>query len=115
MDSRSCQSSAIGPRPQRPAPPCMNTNCDRDCRPPRPAGSGDRMRPPMQSGRPLSMGGCGSSWNNNNGIFPASTPIGMGYVPMQQWGAVYPPDTALQRGTIFPELDLPFQMGRCHP
>jgi len=47
------------------------------------------------------------------GVFPTYTPIGMGYVPMQQWGQLYPAGTGFQRGTIFPELDLPFQMGRC--
>ena len=40
-------------------------------------------------------------------------PIGMGYVPWQQWGQTYPLERALERGTIFPELDLPFMMGRC--
>lgn len=42
-------------------------------------------------------------------------PLGMGYVPWQQWQQTYPLDTALQRGTIFPVLDLPFLMGRCQP
>ncbi|MCI8578282.1 MAG: spore coat associated protein CotJA [Lachnospiraceae bacterium] len=32
---------------------------------------------------------------------------------MQQWGQVYSPEQALQQGTIFPELDFPFMMGRC--
>ncbi|MEG7531916.1 MAG: spore coat associated protein CotJA [Hungatella sp.] len=40
-------------------------------------------------------------------------PIGMGYIPWQQWQQTYTIDRALQRGTIFPTLDLPFQMGRC--
>lgn len=35
-------------------------------------------------------------------------PIGMGYVPIQEWGCTYCPDKALQQGTIFPPLDLPF-------
>ena len=42
-----------------------------------------------------------------------SFPIGMGYVPMQQWRQTYSLDNAFNRGTIFPELDLPFLMGRC--
>lgn len=41
-------------------------------------------------------------------------PIGMGYVPWQRWGQTYPLSQGFQRGTIFPELDLPFMMGRCH-
>lgn len=40
-------------------------------------------------------------------------PIGMGYVPWQQWQQTYALDRGLCRGTIFPELDLPFVMGRC--
>ena len=35
-------------------------------------------------------------------------PLGIGYVPVQEWGQTYCPDKALQRGTIFPPLDLPF-------
>ena len=32
-------------------------------------------------------------------------------VPCQTWGKTYEPVTALKRGTLFPELDLPF-MGK---
>ena len=35
-------------------------------------------------------------------------PLAMAYVPMQQWERTYDLDVALDRGTIFPELDLPF-------
>lgn len=35
-------------------------------------------------------------------------PLAMAYVPMQRWCGTYDPCRALQRGTIFPELDLPF-------
>ena len=34
--------------------------------------------------------------------------VAMAYVPMQQWERTYDLDVALDRGTIFPELDLPF-------
>lgn len=40
--------------------------------------------------------------------FPESTPIGMMYVPFQEWETPYDPDLAISRGTIFPSLDLPF-------
>lgn len=40
-------------------------------------------------------------------------PVGMAYVPWQCWGEIYPLNTGLQRGTIFPELDKPFFKGRC--
>lgn len=35
-------------------------------------------------------------------------PLAMAYVPMQQWGEQYAPVVALERGTLFPALDLPF-------
>lgn len=35
-------------------------------------------------------------------------PIGMAYVPWQQWNEVFDAETALCRGTLFPELELPF-------
>jgi hypothetical protein len=40
-------------------------------------------------------------------------PIAMAYVPMQQWSQTYPLSQGFMQGTIFPELDLPFMMGRC--
>lgn len=38
-------------------------------------------------------------------------PVGMGYVPVQFWQQPYALETAFRRGTIFPDLDLPFMMG----
>lgn len=35
-------------------------------------------------------------------------PLGMAYVPMQQWGELYNPETALCQGTAFPDLNLIF-------
>ena len=35
-------------------------------------------------------------------------PLAMAYVPMQSWGETYDGRKALDSGTIFPELDLPF-------
>lgn len=35
-------------------------------------------------------------------------PLAMAYVPFQRWGSIYDPSRALQRGTIFPDLDMPF-------
>lgn len=44
----------------------------------------------------------------------ASMPIAMAYVPWQVWQDIYDADKALCRGTIFQELDKPFQgMGGC--
>ena len=36
-------------------------------------------------------------------------PLAMAYVPIQQLDKMYPPETALERGPLFPELDLPFE------
>lgn len=40
-------------------------------------------------------------------------PLAMAYVPWQSWGEVYKPTDGFRRGTIFPELDLPFLGGDC--
>lgn len=42
----------------------------------------------------------------------ASTPmprVGYAYVPMQVMGETYDPEKGLNRGTIFPELDIPME------
>ena len=51
--------------------------------------------------------------DNSEGMsrFPDKTPLAMAYVPFQQWGEVYDDEDALSRGTLFPELDLPFKGG----
>lgn len=36
--------------------------------------------------------------------------VGYAYVPMQHFGEIYPPEQGLERGTIFPELDLPISV-----
>ena len=33
--------------------------------------------------------------------------VGYAYVPYQAFGEIYSPEEGLERGTIFPELDLP--------
>lgn len=40
-------------------------------------------------------------------------PVAMAYVPWQQWQSTYAPERGLVQGTIFPELDLQFNYGRC--
>lgn len=37
---------------------------------------------------------------------PECKRVGYAYVPVQRLGKVYPPTTALQQGTVFPELDI---------
>lgn len=41
---------------------------------------------------------------------PTSLPV-MAYVPVQQLNTVYDTDKALERGTLFPELDKPWLGG----
>ena len=41
-------------------------------------------------------------------------PLGMAYVPWQEWCSLYEADKAFHRGTIFEELDKPFRgIGGC--
>lgn len=55
--------------------------------------------------------------NGTNGMtgesprFPENMPIGMAYVPFQQWSEVYNEDEAFSNGTLFPELNFPFERG----
>ncbi len=37
-------------------------------------------------------------------------PLGMVYSPIQQWRDAYEPDVALRRGTLFRELDMPWEV-----
>lgn len=56
----------------------------------------------------------GNTVSDNTGRmsrFPQNTPLAMAYVPYQEWGEVYDEDSAFSRGTLFPELDLPFEAG----
>ena len=71
-------------------------------------------------GMPLTMGNnshCNGCQNNAEtapdvsfcNMHLGSLPIAMAYVPIQQWKTVYSLKDGLHRGTIFPELDLPFE------
>ena len=50
---------------------------------------------------------CGSTW----GI--REYPLGSVYSPCQEWRNLYSPTNALSRGTLFSELDLPFEGKNC--
>ena len=52
------------------------------------------------------MNGCGT---DNGGWGLHSHPLAMVYSPLQEFRELYTPDVALQRGTMFAELDLPFE------
>lgn len=49
-----------------------------------------------------------SSTSDDMTAFPAQVSVGMAYVPYQVWQNVYDPQVAIERGTIFEELDKPF-------
>ncbi len=40
---------------------------------------------------------------------PEGFPPAMAYVPWQELDAMFPPEVALRQGTLFPELDKPFE------
>ena len=46
---------------------------------------------------------------------PADPVPAMAYVPFQQFGRTFPPERALDAGTLFPELDKPFYGRRVTP
>ena len=45
-------------------------------------------------------------------IFPAKVSLAMMYVPYQRFERLYGEEKALERGTLFEELDLPFYGGK---
>jgi hypothetical protein len=51
--------------------------------------------------------GCGSSVGSKNGL--VGKPLGSVYAPLQDFGDLYEPQKAIERGTLFAELDLPFE------
>ncbi len=44
----------------------------------------------------------------NNNECEDMTSLAMAYVPYQKWQKLYSPDVAINRGTLFSELDKPF-------
>lgn len=96
MDRCNNQYNGSPQRPQMPPPPCMNAGYDRPF-PPSPMNTMNMTSPRVSSGRDCL----------------SDMPIGMSYVPIQNWMQTYPIEQGLHRGTIFPELDYPFTMRRC--
>ena len=104
MDCNNSQSNTCTCRPQMPVPPCMNTNCSCACN----GGQNIQPRPirPIQPAAPAFR--TSVCEDQITGM-----PIAMAYVPWQKWKQTYSLEQGISRGTIFPELDLPFVMGRC--
>ena len=51
--------------------------------------------------------------STEGGVLEQQFPVAMAYVPWQQWQTTYAPERGLVQGTIFPDLDLQFNYGRC--
>ncbi len=45
-----------------------------------------------------------------NELFDFEGRVGYAYVPVQKFKEIYPPEVGLEKGTIFPELDLPISV-----
>jgi len=58
-------------------------------------------------------GGCADAACNKETTLSAY-PVAMAYVPWQDYGNIYQLQQAIQRGTIFRELDLDFAGRRCN-
>ena len=98
--------------PKRPDGMMPRRRCDGSLRDPAPEETpnisprrlGDNVRNSMETPCPsdCAIGRCGG-WGLEN------HPLAMVYSPCQAWRDAYPPDVALNRGTLFSELDLPFE------
>ncbi len=66
-------------------------------------------RPPVRRPRPMAACPCPAPAPES---CPATEPVpgllAISSIPMQTFGETYAPEVALCRGTIFPELDLPY-------
>ena len=109
-------------RPHLPEPPAGNAENSRPC------SMQHSMQPdipyqPLSSGNVNTGSGFNTIGRNNRPSCPLdqsnereclrNMPVAMAYTPIQRWNQVYDKERGLTRGTIFPELDLPFVMGRC--
>lgn len=73
-------------------------------------GDGTSYPYPSAPYQPVDSVSCPS---NQAGVLEQQYPLAMAYVPWQQWQTTYAPERGLVQGTIFPELDLQFNYGRC--
>ena len=94
-----CTCHACGEKPSRPCPPpCPPPAPDCGCRPETPD-------------IPQDSGNHGENGGSFDSMYLGSLPLAMAYVPFQRWKTTYSLERALQAGTVFPELDLPFTGG----
>ena len=97
-----------GTAPAKPEKPPQSSNQRQDSEM-----SGGASRDASGSGMSSGEASGGTSESANVSGFDAmylgSLPIAMAYTPMQQWKTTYSLEKGLAQGTIFPELDLPFE------
>lgn len=67
----------------------------------------ENMKSEPYIGMPIVLGSTENQTIDNQTL--GSLPIAMAYTPMQQWKTTYSAEEALSIGTVFPELNLPFE------
>lgn len=67
----------------------------------------ENMKSEPYIGMPIILGSTENQTIDNQTL--GSLPIAMAYTPMQQWKTTYSAEEALSIGTVFPELNLPFE------
>lgn len=104
------------PNPNPNPAPNPNPNPNPAPNPGTPGGSGSGSGNQGGSGSGSNGGSQGGSGSGGAGaaagfdaMYLGSLPIAMAYTPMQQWKTTYSLEKGLAQGTIFPELDLPFE------
>jgi hypothetical protein len=66
-----------------------------------------RQEKPQPSVKPAPVSDCNTACSQSETRQPMA--LAMAYVPWQRWQETYPLEEGFHRGTIFPELDLPFE------
>ena len=73
----------------------------------------DRARQNREQNTQPAASACAVASDCNTACSQAETrqpmALAMAYVPWQRWQETYPLEKGFHRGTIFPELDLPFE------
>ncbi len=70
----------------------------------------DLLTPPMHYRSDMPASRCPER-QESHPADPAFGVLAMAYVPAQRWEALYEPEQGFHRGTIFRQLDLPFEGG----
>ena len=71
----------------------------------------DLLAPPLRMRSDLPADPMNNTNHHQHHMNPEPMVLAMAYVPVQQWQELYEPEEALHRGTLFRQLDLPFEGG----